>query len=174
MGLKATSRQSSLRSGSAAATLCRRSSYWLFSTLQFLGEDLGPLGQRIRLARVVVLLGRFGERQEIPDRRGHVLLCAGQLAPAQLVQNLIGFAAARQCLILQALQFGGRDNFLEGFARLWRRSGGSGRGGGSRSGRLAPGRAGASRAGGYRGRRRLRRLRRVLFGGDWGGVHRPG
>src|ERR1035438_7490207 len=74
LGLKATSRQSSLRSGSAAATLCRRSSYWLFSTLQFLGEDLGPLGQRIRLARVVVLLGFFGERQEIPDGSRHALL----------------------------------------------------------------------------------------------------
>src|ERR1039458_42593 len=122
--MKATSRQSSLRSGSAAATLCRRSSYWLFSTLQFLGEDLGPLGQRIRRARIVVLLGFCGERQEIPDGSGHALLGARQLAPAQLVQNLIGFATAGQCLILEALQFGGRDNLLEGLARLRRRGGG--------------------------------------------------
>src|ERR1035438_318286 len=112
MGLKATSRQSSLRSGSAAATLCRRSSYWLFSTLQFLGEDLGPLGHRTRRARAVVLLGFFGERQEIPDGSRHALLGARQLAPAQMVQNLIGFAAARQCLMLEARQFGDRKSVV--------------------------------------------------------------
>src|SRR5450631_2614519 len=83
-GLKATSRQSSLRSGSAAATSCRRCSYGLFSTLQFLGENLGALGQGVCLAQVVALLGLFGKSQKIPDRKCHVSLGVGQAATSKL------------------------------------------------------------------------------------------
>src|ERR1019366_6338915 len=89
-------------------------------------------------------------------------------APAELFQNLIGLAAARLGVLQQALQLGGRDNFLDGFPRVGRRPGGGwGRGGG-----LADSRVGAPRAGRGGGGGGGRRLRRRGLGLQGRGVHR--
>src|SRR5260370_25938428 len=117
LGLEATSRQSSLRPGRTAETAWRRCSYWLLSTLQFLGENLGALRKTICLAHIVVLLGFFGKGEETLDSFDYVLPRGGDRAPSDLVQNLGDLATAALRLILHALQLGGWDNFLHGFAR---------------------------------------------------------
>src|SRR5271169_3580377 len=73
LGLKATSRQSSLRPGRPVATASRRCSYWLLSTLQFLGENLRALGKTICLAHIVAALRFVGEGEETLDGSDSVL-----------------------------------------------------------------------------------------------------
>src|SRR5260370_39878594 len=84
LGLKATSRQSSLRPGRPAATAWRRCSYWLLSTLQFLGENLRALGEPICLAHIVVLLGFFGKGEDTLDRFDYGLPGAWHFSPSDL------------------------------------------------------------------------------------------
>src|SRR5260370_4856171 len=121
LGLQVASRQRSWRPGRLAGTAWRRCSYWLLSTLQFLGENLGALRKTICLAHIVVLLGFFGKGEETLDSFDYVLPRGGDRAPSDLVQNLGDLATAALRLILQALQLGGWDNFLHGFARRLRR-----------------------------------------------------
>src|SRR5260370_11113826 len=166
LGLQVASRQRSWRPGRLAGTAWRRCSYWLLSTLQFLGENLGALRKTICLAHIVVLLGFFGKGEETLDSFDYVLPRGGDRAPSDLVQNLGDLATAALRLILQALQLGGWDNFLHGFARRLRRRSRDSR---RRSGRW---RAGAVRAVGggeeglglwyglHVGRRGVQRLRR--------------
>src|SRR5260370_4051912 len=104
LGLNATSRQSSLRPGRPAATASRRCSYWLLSTLQFLGENPRALGKPVCLAHIVVALGFFGEGEETLDSRDHVLPRLGHRTPPDLAQNLVDLLTAALCLLLQLLR----------------------------------------------------------------------
>src|SRR5215831_1256170 len=111
LGLSETRSASSLRSGSAPATVRRRCSNSLFCIQQISREDLGTLGKQVGGPHVAFIFGLYAGCDKAADFWDHFSLGLAQIPAGNLIQNLLGLSSARRSELLESFGFFGIDDF---------------------------------------------------------------